>query len=160
MIVTTMIAILMGIALFPYGYYMDRSRVEKNIDSISQEWILAHNDVKNGILYNPDSHAHLYLHFTIGAESVNIYMSTGGTSPEKFYKTLPLEQKIQIQSFSGIELGGTSEIIYHIEPPYGYGKFSTGGTEVSLTGITMTIGYPGASLASGRARQILLRPYY
>lgn len=156
----TMIAILMGIALFPYGYYMDRSRVEKNIDSISQEWILAHNDVKNGILYDTGSHAHLYLHFATGAESVDIYMSTGGTSPQKIYKTIPLDSNVRIQSFSGIELGSASGIIYHIEPPYGYGKFSTGGTEISLTGITMTIGYPGASLASGRARQILLRPYY
>lgn len=65
MIVITLVVILMGIALFPYDYYMDRSRVEKNIDMVAQEWILAHNDIKNGLLYDASSHAHLYLHFPL-----------------------------------------------------------------------------------------------
>lgn len=49
-IVITIIGILMSIVTLPYNYYMDRSRVERTIDSIAQEWMLAHNNVRNGVL--------------------------------------------------------------------------------------------------------------
>lgn len=97
MIVISMIIILMGITLFPYNYYMDRSRIEKDGDLIAQEWILAHNDVKNGLLYSPDAHAHLYLTFQTGASSILLSVSTGGTSPDRPYKIIPLESKVVIQ---------------------------------------------------------------
>ena len=160
MIVITLVVILMGIALFPYDYYMDRSRVEKNIDMVAQEWILAHNDIKNGLLYDASSHAHLYLHFPLWSNTLDLYTSSGDLSRDKPYKTLKFDRNIQIQAFSGIELGWSSEVVYHIQPPYGHGAFSTGWTEVVLTGVTLILGYPGASLESGRARRILLRPYY
>lgn len=56
MIVIAMIMILMSIGMVPYGYYMDRAQVEKTIDGITQEWVLAHNSVRNGILYDRDHH--------------------------------------------------------------------------------------------------------
>jgi len=139
MIVISMIMILMGISLFPYNYYMDRARVEKNIDTISQEWILAHNDVKNGILYDTESNAHLYVYLFTGSNQMDIYMSTGGASPQKLYKSVALDRGIEIQSFSGIDLGSATGVIYHIIPPYALGMYATGSTEYALTGITMTI---------------------
>ena len=61
-IVITMIGILLSMGTIPYNYYMDRSRVERTIDQIAQEWVLAHNSVKNGVLTNDKSHnAHLYI---------------------------------------------------------------------------------------------------
>lgn len=114
-----MIMILMGITMFPYSYYMDRSRVEKESDMLSQEWILAHSDVKNGTLYDGFSHAHLYFSFRTLSESIDVSLSTGGTSPQKIYKTIRLEKGIEIQSMSGAQLGNTSTLIYHISPPYG-----------------------------------------
>lgn len=161
MIVMTMIAILFGIALFPYNYYMDRARVEKNIDHLAQEWILAHNDIRNGYLYDTESHAHFYLHFPLGAEKVDIYMSTWGMSPQKYLRSVPFDKGIGIRWFSGITLGDSSTgVVYHIAPPLAEWLYSTGATELSLTGIHMTLGYDGAPLETGRARQVLLRPYY
>jgi prepilin-type N-terminal cleavage/methylation domain-containing protein len=46
MIVISMIAILLSIGLFPYSYYMERARVEKTVDKISQEWIIAHQNIR------------------------------------------------------------------------------------------------------------------
>ena len=119
MIVMVIIVILMSITVFPYSFYMDRYRVEKNFDMLSQEWILAHNDVKNGLLYNSDTHAHLYLDFASGSEQIDIYKSTGATSPRTLYRTISFDSHIQIQSFSGIDLGSSSHVLYHIAPPYG-----------------------------------------
>ncbi len=161
MIVISMIMILMGITMFPYSYYMDRSRVEKESDMLSQEWILAHSDVKNGILYDGVSLAHLYFSFHTGSNTIDITLSTGGTSPQKIYKTLHLENGIEIQSMSGAQWGNTSTLIYHISPPYGMWRFSTGwGVEFDQTGILLRFGYRWATIESGRAREILLRPYY
>lgn len=160
MIVMTMIAILFGIALFPYNYYMDRARVEKNIDHLAQEWILAHNDIRNGYLYDSQSHAHFYLHFPLDAEKVDIYMSTGGTSPQQYLRSIPFDKNVGIRSFSGIELWTATGVVYHITPPLAEWLYSTGSAELSLTGIQMTLGYEGAPLETGRARQVLLRPYY
>ncbi len=160
MIIISMIMILMGITMFPYSYYMDRSRVEKESDMLSQEWILAHSDVKNGILYDGISHAHLYFSFHTGSSTIDVTLSTGGTSPEKIYKTIYLEKGIEIQSMSGLNLGKTSTLTYHIAPPYGIGRFSTGWGEFDHTGILLRFGYRWATLESGRSRQILLRPYY
>ncbi len=37
--------------------------------------------------------------------------------------------------------------------------FYTGSTLISSTGVLLTVGYDGAELSSGRARQVLLRSY-
>ena len=50
------------LALDPDLVKLERSRVERTIDQIAQEWVLAHNSVKNGVLTNDKSHnAHLYI---------------------------------------------------------------------------------------------------
>lgn len=161
MIVISMIAILMSISLFPYHFYMDRARVEWQVDALSQEWILAHNEVKNGLLYADNMHAHLYLTFATGSNIIELSVSTGGTSDKKYYKSIVFDEKIKIQSFTGIDLWGASRLIYHITPPLGKWYYMTGDTDISIpTGVKMTLWYDNASLESGRARKILLRPYY
>lgn len=164
-IVITMIGILLSIGTIPYNYYMDRSRVERTIDQIAQEWVLAHNSVKNGVLTSDKNHnAHLYIELEKWSRSIKIESSTGGNLPRSPYKMIPLDSNIEIQSFSGITLGSATGITYEISPPYGTGMFFTGsiGDNPSFwsTGVTMIIGYPGATEESGRARKILLRPYY
>jgi hypothetical protein len=51
MIVVTIIMILFSISILPYGYYMDRAYLERTTDSVGQEWILSHKQVRNGISY-------------------------------------------------------------------------------------------------------------
>lgn len=160
MIVISMMLILFGISLFPYNFYMDRARVENSMDIVRQEWILAHNDIKNGLLYENTNHAHAYILLEKGKRSLDIWISSGSTSPKKLYKSIPFEGAVEILDFSGVSLGSSNSILYHISPPYATGAYSTGTTEYSLTGITMILGYSGASLESHRARQVLLRPYY
>ncbi len=162
MIVMAIIIILFSITLFPYDFYMERARVEKESDMISQEWILQHNAVRNGLLYSVDSHAHIFLHFATWSSTIEVYESTGMTSPQRLSKSIMLDKNILIQSFTGIEMWSSHDLWYHIVPPYGKGYFSTGSSipESIFTGVIMTFGYPDASLESGRSRKILLRPYY
>lgn len=49
-IVIAIIAIVMGIGILPYGEYMKRAALNNQIDAIRQEWIIAHKEVRNGIL--------------------------------------------------------------------------------------------------------------
>ena len=98
-----MMMILMSIGMIPYGYYMDRAQVEKTLDMVSQEWILAHNSVRNGILYDTNKHADLYIKFESGAKNIEILLASGSTFPltnTTNYKTLSLESKIEILTFS------------------------------------------------------------
>lgn len=46
-IVMSIIMILLGIAMFPYAYYMQRSYAERAADGLSQEWILAHKAIRS-----------------------------------------------------------------------------------------------------------------
>jgi prepilin-type N-terminal cleavage/methylation domain-containing protein len=46
MIVISIIVILLGIAMFPYRYYMQRGYVERAADGIAQEWVLAHRAIR------------------------------------------------------------------------------------------------------------------
>lgn len=45
-IVIAIISILLGIGMFPYGYYMQRAYTERAADGIAQEWILAHKSIR------------------------------------------------------------------------------------------------------------------
>lgn len=45
-IVITIIMLLLGIGLFPYGYYMQRAYTERAADSVAQEWIMAHKAIR------------------------------------------------------------------------------------------------------------------
>lgn len=160
MIVIAMIMMLFAISIFPYNYYMDRARVENTIDTISQEWILAHNDVRNGILYDDSHHANLYVILKKWSHTIDIMSSVWWDTPKKIYKSFSFDGNEEILGFSGVELGSTQTVSYHIAPPFATGSYSTGTTESTLTGIIMTVGYSWATLDSRRARNILLRPYY
>lgn len=46
MIVISIIVILLGIAMFPYRYYMQRGYTERAADGIAQEWVLAHRTIR------------------------------------------------------------------------------------------------------------------
>ena len=51
---------LLGLALFPYRYYMQRGYTERAADQISQEWILAHQAIRSGLEFDIGKHARLF----------------------------------------------------------------------------------------------------
>lgn len=40
------IVFLFSMITFPYSYYMDRALVERTLDTLGQEWILAHKEIR------------------------------------------------------------------------------------------------------------------
>lgn len=162
MIVISMIAILLSIGLFPYSYYMERARVEKTVDKISQEWIIAHQNIRGWLLHEGSgSHAHMYVDMRVGDWFVTFSTSTGGTSTKKEYKKYTFDSTIEILWFSGGIDPNSTSLTYHITPPFATGAFSTGSTlESYITGAIMTVWYPGATPESRRSRDILLRQYF
>lgn len=156
MIVISIIMSLLAIGFFPYSYYMERARLETNVDMISQEWVLSHREVQNGLLYDNEHHASLEFTFEKGKGSILLMLSTWSMSERKGYKTLTLDTNITIQGFSGTNLPvDTDTLTYTISPPYGTGSFTP-----SASGVILTIGYPGGTRESRRTRDILLRPYF
>lgn len=63
MIVISIVIFLASLSFFPYAYYMKRSYVERSIDTLGQEWLIAHKDVRNGKLFSTDKHANIVLVF-------------------------------------------------------------------------------------------------
>jgi hypothetical protein len=165
MIVITIIVALTSIGFFPFSYYMERAKVEKNTDSLWQEWLILHEDIRNWLLYDPldlaSPHAHLFATFKKDIDYIDIEVATGSSSPRKLYKKIPLEKPIKILSFSG-GANGSNTVVYHLTPPFGTGAYKLDANIESAISswIIIEIGYPNASLSSGRARQILLRPRY
>lgn len=51
MIVVAILGILMGIGMFPYGEYMKREALSASVDTVAQEWIIAHKIIRNGIVF-------------------------------------------------------------------------------------------------------------
>ncbi len=162
MIVISMIALLLGSGIFPYMYYMDRARVEKTIDAISQEWIIAHQNIRWWLLHEgTGSHAHMYIEINEWSGSITLSTSTGWSSTKKEYKKYVFDAKIKILELTGSITAITTNLTYHISPPFATGAFSTWGTDESyMTGVIITLWYPGASRESRRARDMLLRPYF
>jgi prepilin-type N-terminal cleavage/methylation domain-containing protein len=170
MIVIAIILVLLSLVFLPYGYYMQRSYVERSIDTVGQGWILAHKDIRNGKLFSEDRTANKLLIFRQGAAEIESYLLSGSTLPSldtletntdiKKENPIRLDSKIQIIGFSGANIDNSEFLGYYIEAPSGSGAFFTGSLiPFSSTGILLTIGYDGSDISSGRARQILLRPY-
>ncbi len=170
MIVIAIILVLLSLVFLPYGYYMQRSYVERSIDTVGQGWILAHKDIRNGKLFDVTTTANKILIFRQGATEIESYLLSGSTLPSldtiainttlKKENPIRLDSNIEILSFSGANIGNSTVLGYYIEAPTGSGAFFTGSSvPFSSTGIFITIGYDGADISSGRARQILLRPY-
>lgn len=162
MIVIAMIALLLWSGIFPYSFYMERARVEKTLDKISQEWIIAHQDIRGWLLHEWTwSHAHMYVQAKEGDNFITFFTSTGWMSAKKEYKKYTFESKIQILELTGSIDSSSTEIIYHISPPFATGSFSTGWIDESfMTWVILTIGYPWASRESRRARDMMLHPYF
>ncbi|MBP9779716.1 prepilin-type N-terminal cleavage/methylation domain-containing protein [Candidatus Gracilibacteria bacterium] len=175
MIVVLIIIFLFSFAIFPYSYYMKRSYVERSRDILGQEWILAHKEIRNGKLFDGDQHARTVLIFEKGSENISEYKYLGTDYPElteftptstnpniKFEKYHEFDSGIKLQKYHGFTGAESNHKFgYMIQPPFGKGVFFTGGlnSEFTLTGIYLTIGYNGASLETGHAREMLLRPY-
>lgn len=100
MIVISIIVLLSSIGFFPFTYYLERARVEGNVDNLSQEWLIFHEDIRNGLLYDPtDSaspHAHLFVTLKKDLSFIDVEIATGALSPRKLYKRIPLETSIKI----------------------------------------------------------------
>ncbi len=174
MIVISIILFLVTFSLFPYSYYMKRSYVERSIDSLGQEWIMAHKDVRNGKLFSEEKHAHIVLIFEKWTEWIGEYLMSWATLPPigdftrdptnaniKFQKFSSFDTHIEVHGFRGFT-GSTSvtKLGYLITAPYGSGVFFTDSSSTfTSTGIFLTIGYTWGSLKTGHARELLLRPY-
>lgn len=173
-IVISIIMILLGIAMFPYGYYMQRSYTERAADGLSQEWVLAHKAIRSGLEFDPIAGKHAYLVFVFEKwkSEIESYLISGSALPElnpistdpnfiQKYKTFVMENGVVVLGFTG-SLGNTENTMwYMISPPYGDGVFFTGSSVgwVYATGARIIIGYPGTVPGTGRSREILLRTY-
>lgn len=172
-IVISIIITLFGITLFPYAYYMERSHAENARDSLGEEWIIAHKEIRNGKIFTPPHHANIAFVFEKGSEHIGKYLLTGAVFPwfgalseplvesVKKEKDLDFNAKIGVISFRWFTWAeSTNKLVYFISAPYATGEFYTEelGSFYS-SGIFLTLGYTGASLEGGRAREILLRPY-
>lgn len=169
MIVITIILSLVGLVLFPYSYYMERAYVERSIDEVGQNWILAHKEIRNGKIFSGSKNANTLLIFEKGSHEIKKYFLSWNTIPDPIEtstdiisaNSIILDSQIEILSFSGAWISESdTKVGYLIMAPFATGAFFTGSNSpFSSTGIFLTIGYTGAELTAGRARQILLRPY-
>ncbi len=180
MIVISIIVILLGIAMFPYRYYMERGYTERAADGIAQEWVLAHRAIRWGLQFAPPypKHARLFFIFQTGSHTIESYLLSGSTDttftlPDISmsamlniantdiikYKTLSLDDSVEILGFTGSLSGSGERVGYMISPPYGDGIFFTQAQSGSLDDARIIVGYRGADTITGRAREILLRTY-
>lgn len=161
MIVISIIVILLGIAMFPYKYYMQRGYVERAADGIAQEWVLAHRAIRSGLRFDlpAPKHARLFFVFQTGSTTVDSYLLSGSIDPATFvlpdislssfpdtnitkYKILTLDDGVEILGFSGSLYGSGSRIGYMISPPYGDGIFFTQAQSGSFDDARIIVGYP------------------
>jgi type II secretory pathway pseudopilin PulG len=172
MIVISIVGILMSITLFPYRYYMQWAYVERATDSISQEWVLAHRAIRAGLQFDPiaqNKHARLFMVFQTGSTTIESYLLSGSTLPDLAtfttgnnitkYKTLTLDDGVEILALTGSLYGSGGRVGYMISPPYGDGIFWNWSSSGSLSDARIIVGYPWADKTSGRAREVLLRTY-
>ncbi len=177
-VVISIIMILLGIAMFPYKYYMQRGYAERAADGLAQEWVLAHKAIRWGIKFDASAlkHARLFFVFETGSTTIDSYLLSGSIDPATFvlpdmgtirtnpnitkYKTYTMDDGVEILDFTGSLFGSGNKIWYLISPPYGDGIFFTSSTQSgSLSDARIIVGYRGADTITGRAREILLRTY-
>lgn len=173
-IVMAIIMILLGIAMFPYGYYMQRSYTERASDGFAQEWVLSHKAIRSWIEFDPllRNHAHLFFVFQKWKSEIESYLLSGTTLPDlnslptdphiiRKYKTFTMEDGVQILNFTGSLINIWNTVWYMISPPFGDGEFFTGSITPGMhtTWARIIVGYPGSTPGTGRSREILLRTY-
>jgi hypothetical protein len=125
----------MSITLFPYRYYMQRGYVERAADGISQEWVLAHRAIRSGLQFDPiaQKHTQIFMVFQTGSRTIESYLLSGSTLPDiaSFtansniikYKTLTLDDGVEILALTGSLYGSGGKVGYMISPPHGDGIF-------------------------------------
>lgn len=148
LIVLSIIGIIMTIGILPYWEYMKQARLINGVDLVSQEWILAHKEVRNGIIF-PDAsnlasstttisipkNASILFHFKKWENKIEKYLFAGTSAdfgdpfnetllqdPTKFIKQkeIFLENNIKIQKLWNDTRG---DLYYFIEAPFAEGKF-------------------------------------
>lgn len=150
MIVIAIVIVLMGLVAFPYGYYMQRANVESAIDTVSQGWILAHKDIRNGKMFDAQEqkNANALLVFRKGSHEIKQYLFSGTVIPNisdmspsdiREQNPISLGSQIEILGFSGIT---DDTLIYTIEAPYASGAFFVNNTLTGTNGVFVTLGYP------------------
>ncbi len=174
MIVIAIILVLFSIALFPYGYYMQRSYVENTIDTVGQEWILAQKEIRNGKMFDATKHANAVIIFRKGSEEIEQYMlswtvlpplsefSQNTSNPNiKTSKIIQFENNIEVLDFTGGSINATDSVLgYYIEAPFASGAFFTDSNKGFYSSwIYLIVWYTGSNLDEGLARKILLKPY-
>ena len=111
MIVLTIVAILMAIGMFPYAQYMRRAALSTSVDTVAQEWVLAHKEVRNGILYSgstdttTDRHGYILIEFKKNSDTIGEYLLSSGSvnsvyDDKKLFKTLTLDYGAVVLGFS------------------------------------------------------------
>lgn len=113
MIVLAIMAIVLTIGLFPYADILERVALSNSADLVAQEWILAHKEVRNGILFQspiersaPEKHAHLLFVFEKNARTITEYLLSGAAIPDRFnegviydFRTIQLERGVSVRKF-------------------------------------------------------------
>jgi prepilin-type N-terminal cleavage/methylation domain-containing protein len=159
MIVISIIITLVMLVGYPYTYYMERGYVERVGDSIAQNWILAHKDIRNGKLFDTTKNANMLLIFEKDKNVIEQYLFSGSIIPDlanplsdianvKFDKKYQFDSSIILLEFSGsLASIPSGKVGYIITAPYATGAFYTGSNiPVNMTGAIITIGYPGATV--------------
>lgn len=80
MIVLAIIGIIMTIGILPYNEYMAQARLSNSVDILSQEWVYAHKQVRNGLEITENdngtekkTHADIIFVFEKGKNSFKIF---------------------------------------------------------------------------------------
>lgn len=173
MIVMAIIGILMTFGLLPYKDYMDRAELSNNIDTISQEWILAHKEIRNWLENSfwtqAKKHSAIIFEFeksstkikkyevdfdevsenkdwkNIFKNSINIRNILSDNSKIKKYKEINFSKNIEIKE--NFEKNFDKKIFYVIIPPFAWWKFfDETWVEKNFVNPKIQIGYQNATI--------------
>lgn len=178
MIVITIIGILMGISAFPYGDYIRRARLSNSVDTISQEWILSHKKIRNGLQFDTNAtHASIIWKFDEENNSIEKFLFSGSLDEkhelmnlaDDFWKSeitkkMWRENAVKLEKdvfFRGSDIKKNDEIFYYaITPPYAKGKFyDENFKEKKIDKIFISLGKGVSDQTFPSVKSILLRPY-
>ena len=181
MIVIAIIGILMGISVFPYGDYMKRARLSNNVDTIAQEWILSHKQIRNGLQFDgTDSHTTIIWKFDEKNNSIEKFAFSGSLDENRKLnnfsdtnfrdinstKKLGVDNSVKMERdivFRGTSLDMSDETFYYaITPPYAKGTFYKSDFSEesdSFKNIFISIGNSVNDEKSPSVKEIHLRPY-
>jgi hypothetical protein len=108
--------------------------------------------------------------FKKGSDTIDSYLLSGSTQVNlsplptnpniiKKYKSYKMDKGVEILNLTG-SLQRLDMVGYIIKPPFGDGIFYNGATTgTGMENARITVGYPGADIYTGRAREVLLRTY-